>query len=227
MDTTTKHEKLLDQFIAKSDELVKWLTDHGATCMIGTDKRARLVASCFYIALEHHQAIVSLAAQRLWPSASALVRSMIVAYVRGVWLFHHASPAEVDNFDKKGRLKKDVDDMVTAIENHTGKKETVLSVTKGKLWGAMCGYVHTEMEQLSRCLRGKNIRPIFTPREIIDMLTYANWCGSSVGYAMKSVFGSTTDVEKFEETQLEYVGYFEALVQSLISESGANSEVTD
>ena len=219
IDSDHEQTKLLKQFILKSDELVKCLTKHGATCTIPTERKALLAASCFYIALEHHQSIVILAAQRCWASASALVRIMIVAYVRGVWLFHHASTAEAEKFDKKGRLKKDVDDMVKDIENNTGNKETVLLLTKGKTWGAMCGYVHTEMEQLTRCLRGEDIQTAFKPREVMEMLTYANWCGSSVGLEMNSMFGSTTDLDKFQETLTGYLGHFEALAQSLPPES--------
>ena len=209
--------RLLDEFIARSDALVKWLTEHGTTCMIPNEERSRLAASCFYIALEHHESIVLMASHRYWASASAMVRPMCEACVKGLWIYHHASPAELEKLVKKGKYPKDVPDMVKEIEDSEEKDKTVLTLIKSKLWSAMCDYVHTGMVQLSRCYKGKKIQPKFTIKEVTGMLMLVNWLGSLVGRSTNTAFGSTNDVDKFEDNLTGYLNHLEATAHSLSS----------
>jgi hypothetical protein len=84
--------------IQYSQSLIRWLDSAIDGVELQANDRVRIAGACLDLAMEHHKAIVVLAAHQLFGSAFALARPVFEAYVRGVWLHRCASRA-----DKRGR----------------------------------------------------------------------------------------------------------------------------
>lgn len=218
MDSANAPNDLRDQFISKSGELVKWLQAHASNCTIRNERKFQLASRAFSVALAHHRSIVLLASNGCWASASALVRLMYEAYVRGCWLAYGASPADVKSFEKDVEFEKPCGPMIQDIEGQLKIDESVLTEIKSEAWSGMCDYVHTGIGLLSRYDKGHR-EPNLTAREALQLLNYANWVGSSVGRTVLSVSGSPTPLESVDKKLKEYLDQFEAIAHSLPSES--------
>lgn len=209
----------LESFISKSDEVAAWLNQHAYDFHLSNEPRGRIAASYFYVTLEHHKSIVLLASRGYFASAFALVRILLEAYVKGLWILSVASPTDLDALVKKGRVKKDMAKMVKEIENHKENNVGMLSMIKSKAWSGLSDYVHTGMVQLSRHIKNKTIEPNFTEKEIMQMLNLANGYGLVAGLLMNSVSGSTNRSDQFDNKIVEYNDFAKDIFQSWNSDS--------
>lgn len=66
--------------------LMQWIQKQKNGLDIKNDEKSLSVAACFEIVLEHQKAIVLLTENECYRSASTLVRGVLEAYVRSVWL---------------------------------------------------------------------------------------------------------------------------------------------
>ncbi len=101
----------IQNLVTKSNELIQWLDEHVYDLNLIEDahSRSRLAVSCFYVALEHHRAIVLLISHNLHGSARPLIRILFDAFIRGLWLYRCASDDDLEYFKKKDKLKKEIE----------------------------------------------------------------------------------------------------------------------
>ena len=208
----------LESFISKSDEVAEWLNGHAYEFHIPNEPRGKLAVSHFYVALEQHKSIVLLFSRRYSASASALVRILLEASVKGFWILTAASSTDIEAL-VKNRSKKKFGNMVKEIENSQEGETGMFSILKSKAWSGMSDYVHTGMVQLSRHIKDKTIEPNFTDKEIIRMLNLANGFGLLSGLWMNSASGSITHLAKFDKKIAEYNLYAADIFQSWNSNS--------
>jgi hypothetical protein len=136
-------------------------------------ERNRAAGACIYAALEYHHAIALLFRERLNAAAFALLRLEVEAYMRGVWLAHCATDAEVDAIIKDAQPPS-VDVMLAAIEALPTFSSKVLSGMKDANWQAMCSYTHTGGLQVQRLNTGEGIASRHSVEEIDEVLRAAN-----------------------------------------------------
>ena len=206
----------IQSLISKSQELIEWLDQHAYDFNLAKDahSRSRLAVSCFYVALEHHRAIVLLIANGLHGSARALVRILFDTYIRGLWLFRCASADDLEYFKKKDKLKKEIAERIKDIEERSGDDEMILSMIKRHTWSAMCSYTHTGMSQLFRYNSSEAIGPNFNEGEIIEALNFANFFGLQSALWMNSVSSNTDRLNGIGEKIDEYNEYSEQIFLS-------------
>lgn len=89
----------------EADELIRWLDEKIDGIAIPSELRFRVAGGYLDMALEHQKSIVLLVVNHLYGSALSLVRLIFEAYVRGVWLHHCASEADLKRFEKN-KLKR-------------------------------------------------------------------------------------------------------------------------
>ena len=219
MRSATESDKLLENFISKSDHLVKWLHKHAYNFKIPDDMRSQLATSCFYVAMNHHESIVLLASNRHWASAFSLVRIMVEAHVKGLWIAYHASMDDLESLVAKGKLKKDFGEMIKDIEDEKKNDSAALSLIKSKAWSGLSNYVHTGMVLLSRYHACEKIEAKFTVNDIIQMLNFANSFGVLVGHSMNLASGTMKHLDDFENKMTEYNDYSEEILNTLDSDS--------
>lgn len=218
MHSAKESDKLLENFISNSEELVKWLHGHAYNFKIPDDLRSRLATSCFHVALDHHESIVLLTSSGRWASAFSLVRIMVEAHVKGLWIAYHATTNDLELLVRKDK-KKDFGEMVKLIENDKRNGKAVLSLIKSKAWSGLSNYVHTGMVLLSRYHEGEKIEAKFTVNDIIQMLNFANSFGLLVGHSMNLASGTMNHLDDFESKMTEYNDYSEEILNTLDSDS--------
>lgn len=203
----------IQNLVTKSNELIQWLDEHVYDLNLIEDahSRSRLAVSCFYVALEHHRAIVLLISHNLHGSARSLIRILFDAFIRGLWLYRCASDDDLEYFKKKDKLKKEIEERIKDIEERSGGDEMILSMIKSHAWSAMCSYTHTGMSQLSRYNSSEAIEPNFNEDEIIEALNFANVFGLQSALWMNSVSSNTDRLNVIGEKINEYNEYSEQI----------------
>lgn len=133
--------------------------------------RCRAAATSFGIARDHHAAIVLLLRNDLLSSAFALLRCLFEAYLRGLWLRHCATDAQIEaHFDGANPPTT----MVAEIEAIPSFSNGVLSEAKRKNWDVMCQYTHAGGLHLKQWQRACSIEPSFPDEELENGIALAD-----------------------------------------------------
>ncbi len=141
MNTSQEHAALV--------ALISWIDEHVSGVTLPADERSMLAAGCFDVAIEHQAAIAVLHSSALLGSMLALLRVLSESLVRGLWLLHCATDAELQKF-KNSRIDKTFDDLIADFETKIGTPSGVLSGFKATAWKAMNGFTHTGFNQVTR-----------------------------------------------------------------------------
>jgi hypothetical protein len=116
--------------------------------------RIRLAGAAFTTTLYHHQAIIRLIDEMMYPSASALVRPLYDAGLCGLWIEHCASDSELDVFVREARRPKS-ETMAKRIEKNGFIEGNQISSIKNMNWSYMSDYTHCGSRMLDR-MNGKD-----------------------------------------------------------------------
>lgn len=130
-------------------------------------EKNRADSASFGIAQDHHAAIVFLLKNTFHSSSFALLRSLFEAYLRGLWLKHCATDAQVSASFRGAEPPKT---MVAEIEATEGYTDGVLSHIKKEYWSVMCDFTHTGGLHLQRWQTQDVVGPTFTPEELEECL---------------------------------------------------------
>lgn len=144
-------------------------------------ERNRAAAAAFGIAQDHHAAIVFLMKNSFYSSSFALLRLLFEAYLRGLWLNHCATDAQVSGYFQGDEPPKTMVAEIEATEAYSGG---VLSGIKKENWRAMCDFSHTGGRHLQRWQSENSIEPKFEQCELEECLNCAELFGAMSGLAL-------------------------------------------
>lgn len=173
----------------KPIELVAWIDEAIKGLKLPGDRRARIASACFDVAIEHQAAIALLSEAKLFGSVYALLRVLFEAFVRGAWLFHCATDADLDRF-QKGKLEKKFSDLIKEAETKVGAKDSALSSIHGKTWSAMNSFTHTGFMQVLRRNSKEKTGPNYDPNEITLVQKLAGVLGVFSAFELAAVAGN-------------------------------------
>jgi hypothetical protein len=156
---------------------IEWLRAALHEKEISSAPRIRAAVSSLGIAQEHHHSIVLLIDNKLNASAYALLRVSLESYVRGMWLALCASDEQVAKF-WTGDNPPRIDVLLEELEGTPSFSEGVLSQIKREYWGTLCGFTHTGGLQVQRWNTETSIEPSYEPKEIMQVLCFAELIGS-------------------------------------------------
>lgn len=156
---------------------VEWLRLAVHEKSLPSSNRTRAAGSCYAIAQDHHHSIVLLVEHQLYASSFALLRSEFEAYVRGQWLSHCASDAQIDQYLRGSKPPK-IDQLLASVEQTPGFSEKVLSRAKAQGWETMCAFTHTGGLHIQRWNTSDGIEPNYTSEEILEVLGFAEAVGA-------------------------------------------------
>ncbi len=140
----------IDERLSSLRDLAQWIDMNTRNLEIPNDDRKKQIASgCFDVAIEHQAAIILLGQAQLYGSMHAMMRILVEATVRGLWIWHSASEAEVEKFTK-GKIDKSFANMASAIEQSIGAELPTLSMMVNKAWDALNDFTHTGFMQVTR-----------------------------------------------------------------------------
>lgn len=163
----------MTNLIEKSKTISASIDDAIHGVKITSDIRSMVAGGCFDVVFEHQKSIVLLIEAHLLGSAFALVRGIYESYVRGLWMLHAATEAEISKF-LDDKLKVSFGSMVEGIEKVPGFDVGVLSAVKSASFSSMCSYTHGGWRQVGRRFNKKNIEANYVAGEVVEVLNFAN-----------------------------------------------------
>ncbi len=119
--------------------VVLWISKRTAGLALPADRRAGLSSACLHLAIEHQAGISVLAEQHLWGPVYALLRCLLDAYVRGVWLARCAGEDDLSAFESDGLRKKSFGVLVQDVERVLGHTRGILSKLHKSSWAMFGG----------------------------------------------------------------------------------------
>lgn len=171
MDMQAKaHSDEVKAALEKAREQIVWIRENLVGIELKGDHRHRIPAQLFDLAIEHGSGIVHLISTNICASAFALVRSEFECFVRGAWLHHCASDAEIEAFIAKDRIDPRFGELIDAVEQKHGFDSKFLSNVKDSAMNAMHGYTHGGIHQVSRRLDGDYIEPCFEDDALLEVI---------------------------------------------------------
>lgn len=146
------------------------------------DLRSKLAAACFAVSQQHYNSILLLLSRNppLQATAFALFRPLVESCIRGLWLSHVASDAEVDEYLSSG-TKLDMASMLRKLDSALGLSSHQ-SIYKN--WSALSAYTHTGELQVQRWLKTNDIEPNYTESEVSELIKVS---GLIAGLAYRAV----------------------------------------
>ncbi len=128
-------------------------------------------SSFFSLSLEHHRSVIVLVEQQLYGSASALLRSLFEAYVKGMWFYHCAKEIDFNNI-KKDKFKKQFNNIIKDLEKI--KKAKGLSKQKTDNWSGLNSLTHSGLLQINKRSDENSIISNYDNGFILETLLFAN-----------------------------------------------------
>ena len=184
--------------VAKASDLLARIDQKLPGIQIDGNHRHRIPAQLFDLALEHAAGIVRLVAAANYASAFALVRCEFECFVRGAWLHHRATDAEIEKFVEKDEIKPKMGELIDALEQGSPFEDKLLSSVKEKAWKPMNGYTHGGIHQVSPRLQGDYIEPAFDDEALLEVIQFA---GTMALIAFGEIAALAKRTDLIEETQ--------------------------
>lgn len=157
--------------ITKAKQFGSELSDLVNAIELAENVRARAAGAALAIAQTHHHAIVVLLEHGLHSSAMALYRCVVDAYLRGAWLKHCATDAEVQDCFIGDKIFPKNACLMAALEAKPEFEGKVFSDRINKeVWGRMCDFIHTGSVHLQRWQSGNSLEQNFNSVEIEQCL---------------------------------------------------------
>ncbi|MEE9338250.1 MAG: DUF5677 domain-containing protein [Methylococcaceae bacterium] len=122
------------------------------------------------LVIEHHRSIVVLCENKLYSSASSLIRCIFEAYVKGLWFAKFATESDFEKL-RNDTFNRDFYKLVNAIES---KNQNGLKKAKERYWPNLNSFTHSGTAQLSRRVKEDQITSNFDDVFIQQMLSFSN-----------------------------------------------------
>ncbi len=159
-----------------SEELRDWVAEYLNGLKLPRlphDKRVQLGCGAWHVGIEHHQAIVQLVGSQLHASALALIRPMLDAYVRGLWLIYAATDDDVDNA-WRDVIPNDINRLLGDLAKAEQSPHKELAVLKSQWWKRLCSFTHTGYHQIAMRLTAEGLGYDYSDEEIVKALAWAD-----------------------------------------------------
>lgn len=157
------------QLVYGAQRLARWILGRLDSLEFPRTDREFLAALCFDVVIEHHDAATLLIKNNINATAFALPRLVFDAFVRGCWLVHCATDAEIEKY-RNDNFGLKFHEMLERLEAEPAFADNVLSGLKTQSWAAMNSYAHSGMLQLSRRVAGNEITPSYDDDEKSEVL---------------------------------------------------------
>ena len=164
-----------------------------------SDLRSRTAAACFAVAQQHQSAILLLLHNQppMHATAFALLRPLVEATNRGLWLSHCADDEQIRNFVDPQRKQLDAASVMIAIDRAVacgslGSHKTIYQ----KHWSALCAYTHTGEHQIQRWMKTENVEPTYSAIEICELISLSTSLAELISCAVKALCSNQSERSK-------------------------------
>lgn len=184
--------------LAKSlDDLALALAEEVAGAIYPPGRQTQISLAYYNIVLDHHQAIASLLALKLYASAFALARPLFEALVKGIWLGHVATETEAE----KHALGEELEKIAPLTEQLLEAKlppvvAKQLHKIKKDYWKLLSSLTHAGHSQVRRWLTPSGVAPSYEPAAIQELANLACFLTLSAGIEMARLGNNTKAVKR-------------------------------
>lgn len=190
--------------LARLNDVIRWIDENMTAMPVQIPgRREMLAAGCFDVALEHQAAVAFLYASGLIGSMHAMLRPLIEATVRGLWLLLCASEHELDHFEK-GRIEKPFGALAAEVEASIGAGTPVLTTMKRRVWSALHDFTHTGFRQVTRRHGDGRLGPSYPAADIARALDAAGAYGLVASALLAGMSGDADLIRRHIEAMKEY-----------------------
>lgn len=109
----------------------------------------------------------------MYGSAMTLIRPLLEAYVRGLWLMHGASDDDVDNAGKD-MFPRDFQKLLSDLEVSGYLAADGVAGLKAEWWKRLCSFTHTGYQQIGARLTPDGLGYGYTLIEVDQALQWAD-----------------------------------------------------
>jgi hypothetical protein len=194
-----------EEDLTKAEGFGVWLHERTNGLKFKVDNRLNIGEGFFYLAQEHHDAIIVLVRARLYGSALALARPLLEAYVRGTWLLRHASQAELENF-MKGKCPN-FNQLIAAIGSEPETGGAWLVEMQNKVWPGLNDYTHGGASQILQRYTEDAIESAYSEKVLADLFTIAREVAIRVATELFVLSGQESLLEQLSEKAAEMRGF--------------------
>ena len=176
---------LLDDITARGAEVRERVHELLARHKYSGDIKARVFAGYVAIALEHHQAIWQLKDQNLRGAAMALVRTVVDAFLRALWINAYGTEQQCEQawldkfqFPKMHEMLEQIKEAYFGHVDAEEDPEFAALVTKffkslKKAWSITSSYTHPGGRQIARRFTGDEVKPSYSDGGTAEALKLA------------------------------------------------------
>jgi hypothetical protein len=189
---TAKMSATLQDGLNDSEELSEWMVRRQPRECPATAK-ANAAIVFFGLCMEHRESILVLLLIGARSSAFALVRSCFEAYMRGLWVMHLASDADLRLFFERGQcptLERIAQRLSQALST------PVFGEIKRSNWETLCDFAHGGNLQVSRWITEDGIGPTHSDEEALEMLHFADSYALLALVGMNEAAGAGNDLRE-------------------------------
>jgi hypothetical protein len=200
---------LLDDITARGREVRTHLRELLYRHKYSGDIKARVLAGYVAIALEHHQAIWQLTDQNLRGAAMAVVRTVVDAFLRALWINAYGTEQQCEQawldkfrFPKMHEMLKQIKEAYFGHVDAEKDPEFAVTVKKffkslNKVWSVASSYTHPGGRQIARRFTGDEVKPSYSDGATAEALNLAT---IALLLLMRTFFMSMKCQKEAEET---------------------------
>lgn len=155
------------------------------------DDRGRLAMACLSLSLDHREAILLLVHSGAYPSATALQRPLLEAFVTGAWIDSCAADKDVQAIIQLKRPPPKFETMSQQLrKTHAfGSWFEEFRIH----YNILGDYAHGHLRQLSRWLGPRSIEPRYSVEQMAEVLRHTDLVGIMAAIHRQKISGRPTD----------------------------------
>lgn len=161
--------------------------------------RQRVAISLLQLSVDHHVSLRLLIDAEMLPSARALYRPQIEAYLRGLWAHLCASEAQLERFLQSGALPR-LDDMLAALKALDHELWSPLFQVKRQIWRRLCDETHGGLQQVLSRVSPNEIGRRFSSEEAIRYLMASTSASYLAGIGLAAVLADERLTRQLQKT---------------------------
>jgi hypothetical protein len=154
-----------------------------------TDRRSAVAAASFAIAQQHHQSILILISHPspCFATAFALLRPLIEATMRGLWISKCATDEKIEVLITGSQKMIDMANIFKDLDSEFKSKKSAYEKIYQNSWKTLSAYTHSYHLQLQRWMTTQHVEGVYTDEEVIDLIKHATNMGSLAAAGVESL----------------------------------------
>lgn len=192
----------LPALISQAKDLALWLHSHTNEKDVPNTTGATTSLAIFQLSMDIADAIVVLLDARLPGPALSLARPLFEGYVRGHWLLHCASDAEVERFNN-GRCPM-FPPLLKAIGTDAESGGAWIHANESANMTAFHDLTHGGSEHVKRRITSTAIEPSYPEEELESLVKFAIEVRIRVGAELLALFGNELAIEELNHRAVAF-----------------------